>query len=317
MRHIFIINPVAGNKPQKENFYSEILDICRKSDIDPLVFISEYPGYEKEMTEKICALFPNEFLRFYSVGGSGTLVNIISGIKDFTRTEVACYPTGLSNDILKSYGDTAGEFKSLENLINGRVDYLDVIDVNGYKTLNFTNIGLGNSCFNDSLLFKLMGSLRAALNYGVGIFWDILRNKCYHYNIMIDGKNYSGKYAIFTCFNGVCMGSSIMPLKDPRPNDGVLNCLMVHKMSGFAQLRTLADFKKSRLDRCSEKITLVKGTNIAVSRRDRKKIVINCDGECVRTANALIRLTGEKLKFVVPQTAKLLEPTDLDPYTDE
>ena len=150
MRHIFIINPVAGNKPQKENFYSEILDICRKNDIDPLVFISEYPGYEKEMTEKICALFPNEFLRFYSVGGSGTLVNIISGIKDFTRTEVACYPTGLSNDILKSYGDTAGEFKSLENLINGRVDYLDVIrlstafniSVNPHKS--FSNFFSGN-----------------------------------------------------------------------------------------------------------------------------------------------------------------------------
>lgn len=312
MRHIFIINPAAGKKNCDEQMRGQINTLCSKYNIEPLIFTSEYPGYEREMTERICELFPEERLRFYSIGGSGTLTNIVSGIKDYSMTEVACLPAGLSNDLLKSYGETRKHFNSLENLINGKVDMLDMIDVNGYKTLDFGSVGLGNSCFNDSLFFRLISFLRSTMNYVFGIILDIMNNRCAYYNLTVDGKDFSGEYAMITCFNGMCMGGRYMPLRDPRPNDGVLTFLTVKKMNTFQQLKVYISFLKGEISRVRNDITLFKGTEMQISRADKKDIVVNCDGECVVAKNIVMKVAKDKLRFVVPKESIILEPTDLD-----
>ena len=73
MRHIFIINPNAGKYDISEKKRREIEEVCSKYGIDPLIWVSEYAGYEREITEKMCFLFSGEELRLYSIGGSGTL----------------------------------------------------------------------------------------------------------------------------------------------------------------------------------------------------------------------------------------------------
>ena len=313
MHHIFIINPAAGKKDCAESMRFTIESVCAYNNIEPLIFMSEYPGYEREMTEKLCDLFPDEEIRFYSVGGSGTLTNIVSGIRDFSKTEVACFPIGLTNDLLKSYGKTASYFRSFDALIKGRVDNIDLLDVNGYKTLDFACFGLGNSCFSDALIFKLISMISSNFVYTVSVIVDLLRNKCGKYRIEIDGKDCTGEYAMVVCFNGMCMGGSVTPLKDSRPNDRMLNFVLVSKMSRLRQLRTLSDFSKGKIEKHKNYIHLVNGRYAEISREDGKPTVFNCDGECVTGMNNVVKLFPSTLKFVVPQNAAIPEPTKLDP----
>ena len=98
MRHIFIINPAAGKHDISETIRTDIEKICAERNIDPLIFISEYAGYERDMTRKMCTLFSNEPIRFYSIGGSGTLYQIISGITNFETTDFLL-KTSLHNTI--------------------------------------------------------------------------------------------------------------------------------------------------------------------------------------------------------------------------
>lgn len=313
MRHIFIINPAAGKKDCAESMRSNIETVCAKHNIEPLIFTSEYAGYEREMTEKLCDLFPDEQIRFYSIGGSGTLKNIVSGIRDLSTTEVACYPTGLTNDFLKCYGKTAVYFRSLDALITGRVDNVDVIDINGYRSLDFACFGLGNSCFSDALIFKLISMISSNLVYTVSVVVDLLRNKCGKYNIEIDGKDCTGEYAMVACFNGICMGGTVTPLKDPRPNDRTLNFVFASKMSRIRQLRTFIDFAKGKIEKHKGRIRLVNGQHAEISRADGKPTVFNCDGECVRGMNNVVKLSSGTLRFVVPENASIIPPTKLDP----
>lgn len=312
MRHIFIVNPVSGKEDISLRIGEEINQVCAAHNIEPLVFISEHAGYEREMTEKICSLFPEDELRFYAVGGSGTLSNIVSGIKDFSRTEVACYPAGLTNDFLKSYGGSAEFFRSVESLVTGRVDMIDVVDMGSYRVLDFASFGLGNTCFNEWLLFKLLRSIRSYLNYHLSVVFDLLRNKCAKYDIEIDGKDYSGEYAMVVCFNGMCMGGSVIPLKDPRPNDGVLNFILADKMSRFQQIRIMKDFSRGRLEGHGDVFQIIKGREMVVSRSDRQPVVFNSDGECVRRVTTTLKLNSEKLRFVVPKDARILMPSNVD-----
>ncbi len=312
MRHIFIVNPVSGKENVSMYITDEIEQVCAEYDIEPLVFISEYAGYEQEMTEKICSLFPEDELRFYAVGGSGTLANVVSGIKDFSKTEVACYPAGLTNDLLKSYGGSAELFRSIENLITGRTELLDIIDLGSYRNLDFVSFGLGNTCFNDWLLFKILKKVRSYLNYKLSVVYDLLRNKCAKYEIEIDGKDYSGEYAMVVCFNGMCMGGSVIPLKDPRPNDGIMDIILADKMSRFEQLKIMSDFTVGRLEGHGDVLHIVKGKELTVSRTDKQAVVFNCDGECVRRVNTTVKLATDKLRFIVPKESRLLRPVNID-----
>ena len=64
MRHIFIINPAAGKKNITDRVRKEIDGVCARRGIHPLVFISEYNGYERFIAEKMCSLFIDEDIRF-------------------------------------------------------------------------------------------------------------------------------------------------------------------------------------------------------------------------------------------------------------
>ena len=78
MRHIFIINPAAGRKNVTNRVRAEIEGVCARRGIAPLIFISEYNGYERFIAEKMCSIFTDEDIRFYCIGGSGTLTQTIS-----------------------------------------------------------------------------------------------------------------------------------------------------------------------------------------------------------------------------------------------
>ena len=314
MRHVFIINPVAGRRDESESLREEIESTCHKYSIDPLIFLSEYPGYEKEMTEKICNLFPSDSVRFYAVGGSGTLCSVVSGIQDYHNTEVACYPSGLTNDLLKMYGKTAGLFSNIENLISGRTDYLDMIDVDGFRAVNFVNYGIGSRYFNDVSTFKLGAMVSPQLTYTLSVLFDVISNTAQEYKILIDGVDYSGKYDIIMVMNGQCLGGNIYPLHDPRPNDGMLEFVLATRSTIIGRAKALLDFRKTRLGSGKKDIKLVRGRCADIRLADGSKQILNCDGEGVMVDGSKICVAPEKLRFVVPRDARLIPPTSMERY---
>lgn len=307
MRHIFIINPAAGKHDISESIRADIEKICARRNIEPLIFISEYPEYERDMTRKMCTLFSNEPIRFYSIGGSGTLYQIICGITNFETTEVACYASGLTNDLLKCYVGDIASFRSLENLIDGRVDYLDLIEMGDVKCPNFISFGLGTGYFSDRILFKMMSPIAPQVSYLLGIIADLLRNEIIHYEIKIDGVDYSNPYALVTCFNGLCMGGDIIPYKSPRPNDGVLNFVLIENINRLEQFKALYYLKTGQTHKLGNKIRMIKGTKMEVARKDKQLLLCNCDGEgeCSTNGRAIMRIRPNLLRFVVPREVHL------------
>ncbi len=312
MRHIFIINPAAGRHDISESIRTDIERICAERDIDPLIFISEYAGYERDMTRKMCTLFSNEPIRFYSIGGSGTLYQIISGITNFETTEVACYASGLTNDLLKCYDSKAAAFRSLENLIDGKVDCLDLIEMGDIKCPNFISFGLGTGYFSDRFLFKMTSSFAPRISYLLGIISDLLRNEIINYEIKIDGVEYNNAYALVACFNGLCMGGSIIPYKSPRPNDGTLNFVLIENLTRFEQFKALFYLQTGQTYKLGSRIRMIKGTKMEVARKDGHLLLFNCDGEGESSANgcATFRIRPGVLRFVVPKEAQLLPAED-------
>ena len=70
MKHVFIINPQAGNGQLSRKIRRTLEELKTDSGFDYLAFDSEYQGHESILADKICSIFSDEPLRFYACGGS-------------------------------------------------------------------------------------------------------------------------------------------------------------------------------------------------------------------------------------------------------
>ena len=311
MRHIFILNPAAGKKDYTERVRNEIESVCARRGIAPLIFISEYNGYELFIADKMCSLFTDEDIRFYCIGGSGTLVQTLSGMDDKPDRQISCYPLGLSNDFLKCYEGNIRAFRNIENLLDGRVDALDYIKVVGCcKAVDFVNIGLGNVMFESETFYTLLSETSSSAAYSVGVAHDILRSQATEYDISIDGTDYSGTYSMVLCMNGRVLGSRVVPSEESRPDDGIMNVFLFKADRPIQSAGKYLKLYLGKYDNPDNLFTMVRGRRMIITRKDHSRMLLNCDGDGFTPQETTldIRLIPAGLNFVVPQHVALIKP---------
>ena len=117
MKHIFIVNPYAG----RLNFANNLRDQLEQIEgLEYYLFNSRYSGNETELAEKMTNFFPDEKIRIYACGGSGTFRNVLQGVGENPNVELAFYPCGQTNDFLKVFKEEDQmRFFDIEELIDG------------------------------------------------------------------------------------------------------------------------------------------------------------------------------------------------------
>ena len=118
--HIFIINPKAGNGKGTEL-------IPRLKELEAaIIHVTKKKGDATKFLLDVACKYPNSIV--YSVGGDGTLNEVVNGIYD-TNCKLHIIPFGSGNDynrIIKSIYE----------------EKVDIGDVNGHKFINIASIGI-------------------------------------------------------------------------------------------------------------------------------------------------------------------------------
>ena len=141
MRHIFIINPAAGKKDGRQRVYAMAEALKKNHDLDIECMLTKSRGHAMMLTRAIAETGEN--VRFYACGGDGTVNEITNGIAGFPNAAMTCIPIGTGNDFLKNFGkDALPLFLDAENLWNGDVTPLDLIDCNGKYCLTIACTGI-------------------------------------------------------------------------------------------------------------------------------------------------------------------------------
>lgn len=140
MRHVFIINPRAGKRNQTARIY-EMADRLRSlHGLDCACMLTDRPGGAAEMARRLAE--SGEELRVYACGGDGTVSEAANGLAGFANAAMTCIPTGTGNDFLKNFGPDMEKFRDAENLWDGPVFPLDLIDCNGRYCLTIACSGI-------------------------------------------------------------------------------------------------------------------------------------------------------------------------------
>ncbi len=296
MKHLFIINPAAGSRDRTEEYRRTIRQVCTQRELDYQVEISTAPGNCRALARR--AAETGEEYRIYCCGGDGTLNEVVSGAAGFPNVAVTHYAGGSGNDFIKIFSDTAA-FQDLERLLDSQEIQVDLIRCNEHYALNVCSVGLDARIGTDVAGYKRLPLLHGFRAYALSTLVNVVRGVAEHYVVEIDGERMDGEKTMICVCNGSYYGGGFHPVPTADPSDGILDVLVVDRVSRLKVAQVVGKYKSGRFAEFPSLIRHFRTRRVQIT-CDRAT-AINLDGE-LAFANAMdIRLTGEKIRFFYPK----------------
>ena len=298
MKHIFIINPTAGKQDSRQRIYDMAKELREKHELDVQCILTKKQGHATEIARKLCK--EGGELRFYACGGDGTANEVANGILGFDNAAMTMVPVGTGNDLLKNFGDDLEKFRDVENLWDGPVFPMDVIEVNGRYALTIACSGIDARVAADVHKYSESPLLDGKSSYIVSLLVNFLfKGIGSHWKVEMDGEEMEGDWSLVSVCNGRYYGGGFMPVAEARMDDGVLNTLVVQKVTRRAFIRFVGPYSKGEyykfphLGQCY--------TPKVVRITSEKPDIVTClDGETFQGSEVTIRLADKKLNFFGP-----------------
>lgn len=315
MKHIFLVNPFAGHSDGSEN----VKKILEKYDgkLDYEIFVTQS---KEESAEKIRSwlIYHPEEVRFYGIGGDGTFFNLVNAGGLSERIQYAPVAAGSGNDFVKGFTNY-GSFNELENLISGHVEKIDVLDINGYYTMNMGNFGFDGKVVYNMMKIKRWPLMSGKTAYLLATAWTILGKLNQKMRIVIDGKEVRNDLCLLTAVsNGTTCGGGFVAAPHAVMDDGKIDVCCVRKIKK-TQLATLMKVYRAGKHLKNEKtkkiLSYYQCTSMEI--HSDKDIVTSLDGEIMLNKDYVIRLLPKALNIVVPEGSSIVQDGDLASLPDE
>ena len=300
MKHIFIINPAAGKKDSRARVYAMAEKLKNDHGLDVECMLTRSPGHAMALTRGIAETGCP--VRFYACGGDGTANEVANGIAGFPHAAMTCVPIGTGNDFLKNFGADAEKFTDPENLWNGDVQQIDLIDCNGRQCLTIACSGLDARIARDVHKFSAVPLLDGKGSYVFSLVVNFLfKSIASRWTVTVGDTELPEKdFAVVAVCNGRYYGGGFMPVGEARMNDGVLNTLVVRKVSRPAFLKFVTPYSHGEYAKFPKFAACYTALCVRI-RSDKADIVTCMDGECITTSDVTIRLSDKKLNFFGPK----------------
>ena len=335
MKHIFIVNPCAGKEDHSDSIRRQLEGLG--DGVEWEMYVTRAAGDATRYVQERCAEPHDDTLRFYACGGDGTLNEVLTGllkppsplkgggvhgdtpllkhsnIQAFKHSELAAYPCGSGNDYIKYYG-TAADFLDLPRLMNGTVREVDVMQVTGGASSQFSivncqfSINVCNFGF-DALVCKTMEKVRrwpllgGANAYTTGILRHIVTGRNTPVTMRVDGEPFfDGRILLCTLANGRYVGGQYKCAPASDNADGLLEVNLFRPMSiaRFASLiGSYADGtypSRKGMDRWHR---YRRGMEVEIE--SPRPLYLCVDGEVLCDTRFHIRNLPRAVPFVVPQ----------------
>ena len=297
MRHLFIINPAAGKKESTALLERKLAGLS-------VPYEAVYTAGEGDARRiTAAAVAAGEPIRIYACGGDGTLNEVVNGAAGCPHAAVTNVPKGTGNDFLKLFGPHYRTlFYDLEALAAGPQTAMDLIDCNGKLGVDVVCAGVdariaaGVHRYKDWRFVSGMGAYCMSLAENV-LFKGISRPMSVHMGEI----DFSGEAAILCVCNGRHYGGGFMPMPEAVPDDGVLDMLLVPKVSLLTFARLVGKYAKGRYRDYPELILSHHGDRVTYS--SHREITTVVDGEVMRDTRFTVRLSEKKVNFFYPAGA--------------
>ena len=296
MTHLFIINPAAGSRNRTDDYSQVIHRLCRERGLDYDIRVSTAPGectrFAREAAET------GEEYRIYACGGDGTLNEVVQGAAGFDNVAITVFSGGSGNDFVKIFDDPKAFFQ-LERLLDADTTTFDLIDCNGDLSLNICSVGLDARIGVDVSNYKRLPFLHGFWAYAASTVINVIRGVHEHYVVTIDGQTYDNDQTLICVCNGRYYGGGFYAIPDADPTDGLLDVLLVKKVSRLQVAGVVGKYKAGRYKELGHIAKYFRTDRVQIT--CDKPTSIQLDGELHTATDITMRVSDKKLKFFYPK----------------
>ena len=296
MTHLFIINPAAGSRDRTEFYRETIQRICEKRGCDYRIEVSAAPGDCRRIARE--AAESGEKHRIYACGGDGTLNEVASGAAGFDNVAVSVFSGGSGNDFVKLFSD-AKAFFDLDRLLDAEETTFDMIRCNDDLALNICSVGLDARIGTDVANYKRLPLLHGFRAYAASTVVNVIKGIAEHYIIEIDGERMDDKQTLLCACNGRFYGGGFNPVPEADPADGLLDILLIKKVSRLKVAQVIGKFKAGKYKELPDIVRHFRTKAVKII--CDKPTPINLDGELRIAQEVVMSIATEKLRFFYPK----------------
>jgi len=295
-----IANPTSGNR-NFSKLWKEIRQLLNEKNLDYSFAFSQFSKHEIELVQKA---IQQGFRNIISVGGDGTLHQVVNGImlQRYVKSSditIGVIPLGTGNDWIKTYG-IPKDIKKAIDIIHKKQTILQDIGVlkQHHKTISYFNnvAGLGYDGYIVNTLKKLkkfgeiaylLAGLYGMLCYKKSIFKILVNDKIIETNCLMT-------------FFGICKfsGGGLQFTKEVAPSDGLLDITIAKNFTFFDLLFNLPKLYSGKIVH-HPKIETYKTKEITVIPQNATPF-IQADGELISTGEITVSIIKEAIQFVIP-----------------
>ena len=297
MKHLFIVNPVAGGRDRTGEIAAQTARAFAERGGSFEVYTTTAPMDACRKIEADAA--SGEELRVYACGGDGTLNECVCGAAGRGNVAVTHFPGGTGNDFVRCFGAEKDRFRVLDELLDGEVRPLDIIDCNGRKSVNICSVGIDARIGTDAHKYSALPLLGGKASYITSAAVNLIKGVKQPLRVRCGGKLYQGEMSLICACNGSYYGGGFHPVPEARPDDGVLDFLIVRGVSRLGFVRLVGAYAKGKYASMPEVITHIRGDSIEIESDD--ELAVNVDGEAIYGRTVTIRLEPRAVNFIVPK----------------
>ena len=299
MKHVFIINPRAGKKNSTAQLMDQIESLRRKHGIRCETLLTCRAGHGEEIAGRIAE--SGEEVRIYACGGDGTFNEVVNGAAGAPNVEVTVVPIGTGNDFIKNFGADAPRFLELEQLWDAPSHPLDMIECNGRVAMTIVCVGLDARVADDVHKYSKYPGVTGKGAYLASLGMNFCKGITNHLMIRCDERTTLGEYALLCVCNGRYYGGGFMPVAEARMDDGILDTLIVRKVSRATFLKLVPAYAKGNARNYPKIAQHLRSRRIEF--HGQEKLAISLDGEIMHAQDAVISLSPYQLRFFAPEGA--------------
>jgi len=305
MKHIFIINPAAGTGMSESSILPQLIKFIKEHGADFEIHRSlnkqEIGTYVRA---RASAGVP---VRFYAVGGDGTICDVVNGMAEYGNAELAVIPCGSGNDFVRNFSHKEN-FLNIQNLVDGEIEHIDVIKYNDSYCMNMYNVGTDCDINAYSTELRAQGKYKGAMSYAVAAVKVLPKHKTYDLEYTDENGEHHREEVLLACVgNGKYCGGGFKPCPKASLVDGLLDVGIVRPLEGAKLMKMLLKYHQG---------THIKGKDAEkyiryMQMRDFRLIphteVNMCvDGETEKFVETYFKVIPRAIKFVVPKGSVLL-----------
>jgi len=297
MKHIFIINPIAGKKDSKKLI--PVIEKQFSSNDDYQIIVTEQIGH----ATKIASTFKkDDDVCLYAIGGDGTAFEVLNGLND--GVPMAVIPNGTGNDFFRMINYSIDDIEQmLIETINGKTVLVDYGLANERRYLNSSSMGV-DADVNE--LANKIGSkypIPKSMVYIVASIITIFKAKSINIDMILDGKEVKKNALLIAVMNGKYYGGGFLPTPMADIQDGLLDICVIEDMKFSRIVKVLPKyFKGQHLD--IPEVSFYQAKSALLNTPDQ--VLYGCDGETKYATRIEYKLFEKALPLRVPKGSTLL-----------